>query len=1118
MKRLIIKVVFFSILTLVFSNCRNETNDLHIPSASEIENSPLFTLLSSAESGIDFSNTIRESVRQNVTNYDYYYNGSGVAVGDINNDGLDDVFFTGNNVPNRLYLNKGNLKFTDISEKAEIASNVWSTGVTMVDINDDGFLDIYVCNSAYSKEYRDNHLYINNGDLTFTEKAAEYGIANSGFSSQASFFDYDKDGDLDLLLMNHSVFQQMGKWLNRVRNMSSEELHDHSPNLYKNNGNNTFTNISQQAGILKPGFGLGLVTADINHDGWIDVYVSNDYFVPDYMYLNAGDGTFIEEVKNKTAHTSYFSMGVDAADFNNDGLLDLGVVDMTPGDHKRNKLLMASMNVDLFRQLTDRLNYQSQYMFNVLQVNTGDGFFSEIGLCAGLAKTDWSWAALFADFDNDGLKDYLVTNGFRKDTKNNDWRAALKKVVSNATKENKRQLKFEHLQKAESNPVTNYIYKNNGAYQFEDKSEEWGFHEPSFSNGVAYADLDLDGDLDLVINNIDKEAFVYKNNAIEKKINNFIRFKILDNSEKHPAYNAKVSIFHGAEMQYAELHPVRGYLSSVENSLHFGLGKTTEIDSLKIEWLDGSQTILTNLKANKTHRISQKNAKKKRLIKQKKKALFAKLPTSIIQPPFKHQENDFDDFASEILLPHRQSMLGPFISVGDVNGDQAEDFFIGGAKGQSGQLYIQNTDGRFVLSAKQPWEKDKESEDMGSLFFDSDADGDLDLYIASGGGGAFKINDAKLQDRLYLNDGKGNFKKAAKALPTMLNSSGQVRSADFDNDGDADLFIAGRTMPGKYPYPTDSYLLRNDKGAFTDVTDEVAPELRQFGMVTDAVWTDFDKDGLPDLFLVGEWLPVTCLKNMGGTFENHSEQYNLSDKTGWWRSIIAADFDQDGDMDFIAGNIGKNNKYQPTEEKPLHIFSNDFDENGSLDIVLSKSYNNNLVPVRGKECSTAQMPFVSDKCPTFKSFSESSLSDIYGAQKLEESLHYEANTFLSVYIENKGSEGFVFHDLPMEAQFAPINAMIAKDFDKDGLLDLVIAGNDFQTEVETPKYDAGKGLFLKGNGNGTFKTSVKVSDSGIMLPLDVKDLKLISVGEGKRAVVVVGNNDGAIEFVSTAEL
>ncbi len=1109
-----IRIVLLIIFAFIFTDCQKDSESSN---SSEIntEDSPLFSQLSSLESGIDFSNTIEEDVKNNITAYDYYYNGGGVAIGDINNDELPDIFFTGNNVPNRLYLNKGNLKFDDISKKAGIQSENWSTGVTMVDINNDGLLDIYVCNSGPNpdRQFRANQLFINNGDLTFSEKAAEYGIANTGYSTQASFFDYDKDGDLDLLVMNHSIFKEIDTWFTQFNDMPLNEVAEHSPNLYMNNGNNTFTDVSQQAGILKPAFGLGLITSDLNHDGWIDIYIANDYFVPDYLYLNRRDGSFFDDINNRTSHISYYSMGVDAADFNNDGQLDLGVVDMTPKDHVKNKVLMATMDVNYFRVLTDQLNFQPQYMFNALQVNNGFGFFSEIGLSAGVAKTNWSWAALFADFDNDGFKDYLVTNGFRRDTKNNDWREEMKTVLKNSSKENEAQRKFEQLQKAEANPVTNYVFKNNGGYHFEDKSYEWGFREPSFSNGAAYADLDLDGDLDLVINNIDQEAFVFRNNAVGKNGNNFIRFKILDSSEKNPAYNSKVSIYHGSEMQYAELHPVRGYQSSVENVLHFGLKNVSKIDSIKIEWLSGGQTVLTDLKANETHTISIKNADKKPLTKQKNKPLFSNISSLFSKVKYNHWENDFDDFAKEILLPHRQSRLGPFISVGDVNGDQMEDFFIGGAKGQAGQLYVQGSGGGFTLSCSQEWAADKGCEDMGSLFFDADGDGDLDLYVASGGGGEFSQTDPELQDRLYINDGFGIFKKAGKALPHMLSSSGKVVAEDYDKDGDMDLFIAGRTTPGKYPYPADSYLLRNDNGIFSDVTDEIAPQFRQLGMVTDAIWTDYDKDGLVDLFVVGEWMAVTCFKNEGQQFKNVSDQVGLAGKTGWWYSIVSADFDNDGDEDFIAGNVGSNNKFQPTDENPLHVFCNDFDENGTLDIVLSKSYKNKLVPVRGKECSTAQMPFVSEKFPTFRSFAESSLLEIYGEEKLAEALHYSANTFHSFFIENKGAEGFEFHELPVEAQFAPINAILAKDFNQDGNIDLIIAGNNFHTEVETPRYDAGKGLFLKGNGDGTFDTSVRFDVSGIRLPLDTKDLKVISMGEDKIQVILVANNNEKIQFL-----
>ncbi len=1109
MDRLSTRIALLLILPFLITDCSKDPE----PSVTtNTENLPLFSLLSPLESGIDFSNIIEEDATTNIVDYNYHYNGGGVAVGDINNDGLPDIFFAGNNVKNRLYINKGNFKFEDISAKSGIQSNHWSTGVTMVDINNDGYLDIYVCNSGpyQDKHFRTNQLFINNGNLTFSDKAAEYGIANTGYSTQASFFDHDKDGDLDLFVLNHSLrgFKGHLAWLRHVEKMPLEEKYEHCGNLYKNNGNNTFSDISQSAGVLYPTFGLGLITSDLNHDGWIDIYIANDYFVPDYMYLNKQDGSFIEDVNNRTSHISFYSMGVDAADFNNDGLVDLGVVDMTPKDHIRNKVLMASMNVDDFRVFTEKYKFQKQYMFNALQVNNGFGFFNEISLSAGVAKTDWSWASLFADFDNDGLKDYLVTNGFRRDIRNNDWHKDLADVFSTASKENIRQEVFEHLLKAESNPVTNYIFKNNGAYQFEDKSQEWGFTDPSFSNGAAYADLDLDGDLDLIINNIDKEAFVFRNNTDKVNNNNFIRFKILDKRGRKPVYNAKVSIFYGDKMQYVELITVRGYQSSVEDIIHFGLNNTTKIDSVKIDWLNGTQSIITDLKINQTHTLSLKNIATKPIKPPSYKTPFFDLTTRLIKTPFYHKENDFDDFAKEILLPHRQSMLGPFIAVGDVNGDQFEDFFVGGAKDQAGQLYLQDgPSGTFYISPSQPSSNDKGYEDMGTLLFDADGDKDLDLYIASGGGGEFSKTPALLQDRLYINDGNGNFKKDSKALPKMPISSGRVKNFDFDGDGDMDLFVAGRTMPGKYPSPVDSYLLRNDNGKFTDVTDQLAPQLRKLGMVTDAVWTDFDKDGLIDLFVVGEWMPVTCFKNDGKKFTDITDQVGLGGKSGWWSSIIAADIDNDGDQDFIAGNIGNNNKFHPTEEKPLYVYCNDFDDNGSLDIVLSKEYKGNKVPVRGKECSTAQMPFISEKFPTYQSFAESSLSDIYGDDKIQEALHYSVNYFYSAYIENKGAEGFEFHKLPIEAQFAPINDIIAKDFNNDGNIDLVIAGNYYQTEVETPQYDAGKGLLLKGNGDGTFETSVQIKNSGLILAFDAKDLGMISIQNQLPAILVANNNN-----------
>ena len=1109
-----VKILLLLLLIASLINCNTFSTD-----STEAYNgsTPLFSSLTSIETGIDFSNTIWEDINHNIAGYDYYYNGGGVAIGDINNDKLPDIFFTGNNVRNKLYINKGNLRFEDISSKAGIEFDTWSTGVTMVDINSDGFLDIYVCNSGPypNKESRTNQLFINHGNETFTEQAEAYGIANTGYSTQASFFDYDKDGDLDLFVMNHSLrdFTFLKEWFVRISQMSPEEKLEHSGNLYRNNGNNTFTNITEAAGLYGPAFGLGLITSDLNHDGWIDIYIANDYELPDYMFINNKDGTFLESLSGRISHTSYFSMGADAADFNNDGLLDLGIVDMTPDDHVRNKVMMASMDVDLFRVLTDSLNFQSQYMFNALQVNRGDGYFSEIALSSGVAKTDWSWSAMFADFDNDGFKDFLVTNGFRKDTRNNDFIQELADATKSIEEIEKRKVVFELLQKAESNPVPNYLFKNNGNYSFEDKSSAWGLDQPSFSNGAAYADLDLDGDLDLIINNIDEKAFVFENIVSDYRNGNHIRFELLDYSEKKPAYNSKITVHHGDKLQYAELHPVRGYQSSVENIIHFGLQDESEVDSVIIEWFRGSTTVMRNLKANKKYTISQKEAKTYTNNKKSTIPQFSSIYLANSENQFKHHENNFDDFEMEILLPHRQSTLGPFIAVGDVNGDSKEDYFVGGAKGQAGQLHIQALNVGFTQATNQPWIADKDCEDMGVVLFDFDGDEDLDLYVASGGGGEYKTNDQRLQDRLYLNDGSGNFKKANNTLPRMRTSSGRVKVADFDRDGDLDLFVAGRTNPGKYPLPADSYILRNDDGVFTDVTDDLIPQLRQFGMVTDATWVDYNGDGLLDLFTVGEWMAIHCFKNTGKGFEEVTEDLGLGQKTGWWYSIASADFDNDGDYDLIAGNIGKNNKFQPNSQKPLHIYCNDFDDNGTLDIVLSKNYKDNLVPIRGKECSTAQMPFVSENYPTFKSFAKASLSDIYGEEKLSNALHYSANSFHSYYIENMGDDGFIFHELPVEAQLAPINAILAEDFNNDGNMDVLLIGNNFQTEVETPKYDAGKGLFLSGNGDGSFETSLNHLETGIRLDLDSRDIKKIHLDKNDVDVILVSNNNDAIQYL-----
>lgn len=1051
-----------------------------------------FNLLPAEQTGIDFSNTIKESTYFNHYYYSQIYVGSGVAIGDINNDGLADVFFGGNQVADRLYLNKGDFKFENITKTSKVAKNSgWTWGVTMADVNADGYLDIYVSRNGTSDNPADrrNQLYINNQDLTFTESAQKYGLGDVGFSSQAVFFDMDNDGDLDMYQVN----QLADKKLLLINKIPKAQYKFFKDRLYRND-NGKFSDVSEEVGISRNvAYGLSVNASDFNNDGWMDLYVANDYAEPDFMYYNNGDGTFTNVINEQLKHITQYSMGSDTGDINNDGLLDLLTTDMTPEDHYRSKMNMASMSTEAFNTLVESGAHR-QYMTNTLQINTGMGSFSDIANMAGTAFTDWSWASLLVDLDNDSWKDVIIANGIKKDMDNNDYRNKLNKLSNTTTAEDL----FRMSQETPSQPVSNFVYKNNGNLKFSKVSKEWGFDTPSFSNGMAYGDLDNDGDLDVITNNIDAPAFVYENKAT----GNFLKLKLIGEKQNSFGIGAKAIIYHNGNKQIAENTVTRGFLSSVEHHLFFGLGKDTEVEKVEVIWPNGEMNMFENVRANQTIEADISKAKKGTIDSDRIEPLFEPINPEDLKLEYTHKENEFDDWKEQILLPHRLSQNGPFTAVGDVNGDLLEDFFVGGAKEQSGVLYIQNSAGEFGKATYQPWSKDKNAEDLGCLFFDADSDGDLDLYIASGGN-EFKLGDPALEDRLYINDGKGNFEKSYKALPVVRSSSQSVISSDIDKDGDLDLFVGTRLIPGQYTFPASSYLLINNNGKFMKAPETYAPALQNIGMVTDAVFTDINNDGKEDLMVVGEWMEIKALINDGGRFTDKSVEYGLSDTRGIWWSITAADLDGDGDDDYVLGNLGKNNKFKASEEHPFKVYANDFDNNGTNDVVLAKYYKDGYVPVRGRECTSQQMPYVAEKFEDYHSFASSKLINILPEDKVDEAVVYEIKSFESIILINN-NDSFVKQPLPNAAQISPIKSSLVKDVNNDGITDVLVVGNHYGVEVETTRYDAGHGTVLLGTKEGRLE-ALSARNSGFYVPHDSRDLTQITI-KGENTLVVSNNN------------
>lgn len=1091
-----------ALLVIVFS-CKKENNE-----QSEDASNTSFKSLSIEDTGISFSNNIVENDTLNYFTFPYMYMGGGVAVGDINNDGLTDVYFTGNMTENKLYLNKGNMQFEDISESAGVdGDDRWYTGVTMADVNADGWLDIYVSVSGLYGDTK-NQLFINNHDNTFTELAEDYGLADASYSIQATFFDYDNDGLLDVFVGNYPLVPvSMGNQFYHEKML--ENRFEDSGHLYKNNGNNTFIDVTTKAGLQNFGMTLGVLASDFNNDGFKDLYLSNDFNVPDYFYLNNGDGTFKEVVKEATNNTAMFGMGVDAADFNNDELLDLVQLDMTPEDYKRAKTNMASMSPETFYEAVE-LGMHYQYMQNTLQVNNGvneNGLpvFSNISRFAGMATTDWSWGVLFADFDNDGLKDVIVTNGMKRDVNNND--------VNQRTKVKG----FADLNKAidyrqyPSNPIDNYVFKNEGDYKFSKANSKWNLIYEGFSNGVSYADFDNDGDLDVVMNNLGDSASIFKNETNDEEASNYLQLSFQGPKENPFGLGVKVKVRTEKVTQFQELTLSRGFQSSVAPRLHFGLG-SSNIVTIEVHWPNGNTQVIEDVQVNKELKVLYEGAIASHTDKEDSTRLFQDI-TNVSKINFVHKEDEFDDFITEPLLPHKNSAFGPALAVGDINGDGLEDFFVGNAKGSRAGMYIQKPDQTFEI-LNGPWESDAIYEDTGAILFDADNDSDLDLYVVNGGNDSFQSKDY-YQDRLYLNTEVG-FVKSKNSLPEITSSGNIVIAEDYDNDGDQDLFVGGRIVPGRYPFPAQSYILRNeggkdDKLKLVDATNEVLPELEETGLVTAALWDDFNNDGNVDLIVTGEWMPIRFFENKGKAFKEVTNKIGFEDKTGWWYSLEKADVDGDGDMDYLAGNLGLNYKYKAKKDKPFEVYANDFDENGSMDIVLSYQKNGKMLPLRGRECSSQQVPAIGQRFQTFELFADASLADIYGQAMLDQSLHYEANIFENSWVENLGNGEFKLRKLPNAAQFTSINAFQKIETANNSFV--LTAGNLYNAEVETPRNDAGFGLVLQFNKNEQAPAVLSSNTTGLFVNGEVRNLKTIKLGKTGQLGVLFARNNNTLKLL-----
>jgi hypothetical protein len=1088
---------------------KNIDKDLATNLNSDDSDDLFLKLVSNKQTGINFTNTIIEDDFKNHKSYPQIYNGGGVAVGDLNNDGLPDIYFAGNSVKDKIYFNTGNFTFKDVTKDSGISKNNsgWSFGVNMVDINADGYLDIYVCKAGpyNEKNILQNKLFINNGDGTFKEDAKAYGLNITNYSVQSTFFDYDKDGDLDMYLLNHplpGIEKKLPKELKkRVELVTSGKFI--IDNFFEN-VNGKFIVKTKDVGLLNYGYKNSVSVGDMNNDGYPDLYVCTDYGEPDLYYINNGDKTFTNVINEKMKHISYFSMGSDISDINNDGFLDVYVTDMTPSDHIKSKVFMATMDPKKFNAFV-KYGYHYQYMLNTLQLNNNNFNFSEIAQLAGIAKTDWSWSPLFFDIDLDGKKDLFVTNGIKENLNDNDIK---EKVYKKEREINHKLSLSEYLDVVPSTITPNQVFKNEGKLLFKDTSKKWIDNSNFNSNGAAYADLDGDGDLDLVLNNMDAKAAIYENKGGKGKVGNSISINIKGTKNNLFGIGTKISIPLENETIFYEHYTAKGYLSSVDYKIIIGLGSLQIIPKMIVEWPDGKVTNIINLEVNKEITISYDDLIKTEKFKTKLIPLLKKIEPSELGILYKHKEDEINDFKKQILLPYSESQNGPFIDVADVNNDGREDFFVGGAAGSAGELYLQLENGNFKKQENIIWENDKKYEDLGVLFFDYDNDGDQDLYITSGGA-AFNVGNQLYQDRIYANNGKGEFSKTS-SLPENYTSSQVVISNDIDGDGDLDLFVGGRIIPDKYPYSPNSQLLINDNGIFKDEISALAPSLKKAGLVTDAVFSDFDGDGDKDLIITSEWSPIQFFENKNGNFSPIVFDA-LNNSEGIWFSVKAIDIDNDGDEDYLLGNLGLNSKFNATVNKPFHVFCDDFDKNGTYDIVFSKDYKGKLVPMRGKQCSSEQMPFISKNFKNFISFAKADINDIIGEEKLSKALHYSVKNLKSICLINEGDKNFKKIDLPIEAQFSTINNFTVSDLDGDSKNEIIISGNLYSTEVETTRYDASIGTVLQYN-NGAFSV-LNSSNTGLGIDGDSKDAVIINLVNNKKLLIITNNNSKLETFI-----